>query len=86
MWAKTGGPRETHRSLSQEVAHGIVTTRWAGLGGRRLDVRDVVALNRAFCATRLGPAMAPRVTARYGNLHGIPVRLSGTGDDDELVF
>jgi hypothetical protein len=22
---------------------------------------------------------------RYGDLHGIPVRLSGTGDDDELV-
>jgi hypothetical protein len=35
------------------LAHGIITTYWAGLGGRRLDVRDVVALNRVYGRLRL---------------------------------
>jgi hypothetical protein len=45
---------ERLRSVADlRLAHGIITTRWAGAGGRRLDARDVVALNRAFGALRL---------------------------------
>jgi hypothetical protein len=35
------------------LAHGIVTTRWSELGGRRLGAADVVALHRAFSSLRL---------------------------------
>lgn len=35
------------------LAHGIITTRWAHGRGGRLGARDVVALNRAYGATRL---------------------------------
>ena len=38
------------------LAYGIVTTRWVGLGARRLSGRDVVAFNRAFGRLRLARA------------------------------
>jgi hypothetical protein len=36
-----------------QLACGIITTRWANLGGRRLDSRDVLALHRAYGRLRL---------------------------------
>jgi hypothetical protein len=35
------------------LAHGIATTRWSELGGRRLGAADVLALHRAFGSLRL---------------------------------
>ena len=48
-----------HPSASRDLAnlrlaHGILTTRWSQLGGRRLAARDVVAFHRAFGRRRFG--------------------------------
>jgi hypothetical protein len=39
---------------SLRLAHGILTTRWSRLGGRRLATRDVLAFHRAFGRRRFG--------------------------------
>jgi hypothetical protein len=45
---------EPQRALENlRLAHGILTTRWAGLGDRRLEARDLAAFNRAYGSTRL---------------------------------
>jgi hypothetical protein len=45
---------ETQREAQDlRLAFGIITTRWANLGGRRLDSRDVLALHRAYGRLRL---------------------------------
>jgi hypothetical protein len=38
--------------IASSRLHRVVTTRWANLGGRRLDVPDVIALNLANGAMR----------------------------------
>jgi hypothetical protein len=48
-----------HRTASRDLAnlrlaHGILTTRWSQLGGRRLAARDVLAFHQAFGRRRIG--------------------------------
>jgi hypothetical protein len=49
-YARPEAARET-RDL--RLAYGIITTRWANLGGRRLGAGDVLALHRAYGRLRL---------------------------------
>jgi hypothetical protein len=46
-------PEEDRHVHDLRLAHGIITTRWAGRPGRRLGARDVLALNRAYGVLRL---------------------------------
>jgi hypothetical protein len=50
------------------LAHGILTTRWSQLGGRRMGARDVVGFHRAFGRRRLGGR---------GRLDGEALRIGG---------
>jgi hypothetical protein len=47
-------PPPSRELANLRLAHGILTTRWSQLGGRRLGVRDVVGFQRAFGRRRLG--------------------------------
>lgn len=47
-------PPASREAANLRLAHGILTTHWSQLGGRRLGARDVVAFHRAFGRRRFG--------------------------------